>query len=552
MATNRGYRGKGGGGSGLDASQVDARVRALAQSKVETYADLAAANADYAWPAPDVRLGLLTTGEIIRASVGDAGFTVASSTATSTPVTGTVVSKTSDPPDADLATLRARVPASGQPTDQSWWAALADGRIARIEGGDWTAPAVAATTPDGTVVNVTSATTPLPASLAALDALFPAATKPANVVWEGSYTTPAGTATARVVDGAWVEVDAPTPGTILNVTRLPLPADLAALEAQSPAATKPADVSWFSLTAPTEVNGPNRSAAVIGTAWAYIDGPQPAGAATQTGATATTAGTVGLTPAAPAGAQGLTYHGDGLWRMPIPNWTANTDYSEGEPAWQGQRIIRRRPPGGKSLLNFDDLEAAEWEVLADHGNPDVHLPLSALTPATAGQPTAAEVKAAIAAAKAVDCLCYWTGDNLATSPAAYVWHVDTTGNLLELVRPVVAQVDPLQDRSGDVVVITTSGPTVALDVAQGAAFDVTLGADLTAVNWSWLPTPANPAFQSVTVRLAQDGTGGRTVDFSAFGTLIGATPSLTATPNASPAALFSVVTFDGGVSRYVR
>lgn len=92
-------------------------MRALAQSKVETCADLAAANADYAWPAPDVRLGLLTYGEIIRASVGDAGFTVASSTATSTPVTGTVVSKASDPPDADLAALQARVPALGTEFD---------------------------------------------------------------------------------------------------------------------------------------------------------------------------------------------------------------------------------------------------------------------------------------------------------------------------------------------------------------------------------------------------------------------------------------------------
>ncbi len=115
----------------------------------------------------------------------------------------------------------------------------------------------------------------------------------------------------------------------------------------------------------------------------------------------------------------------------------------------------------------------------------------------------------------------------------------------------LSSLDQLQDRSGDMVVPTITTGTLPVNVVNGAAFDATLTENLTGVTYTWLPTATYPQFQTITVRLKQDATGGRTVNFGAFGTIIGDTPSLNLTANANPAALFNVVTFDGGASRYV-
>jgi len=342
----------------------------------------------------------------------------------------TVRDRTRNPRDASIAAIEARLPAASKPADVAWWATLADGTIVNVVGGVWTAQSTGAVT--GPVVNVSAglAAAAMPATIAALEALYPAASKPAGLVWEGNYGTAGDEATARVVDGVWVPVDVPTAGTVRNVTPLPIPADLAALEAAVPAAGRPATEAWFALTGA----GPTyRTAAVVGANWRYVDG---LGAAAYVGATALLAATAGIPPAAPAGAQGLVWHGDGLWRMPIPNWTANTDYSEGEPVFQNRTIYRRRAPGGKSGLTFNAAELATWEALADlSGRPATHLTRTTVAAAVPAAPTLAELQAAVTAAGLTDGFAYYTGTDVASDPATHAVAVDANGRAFFIERP---------------------------------------------------------------------------------------------------------------------
>ncbi len=141
-----------------------------------------------------------------------------------------------------------------------------------------------------------------------------------------------------------------TPGTV--------PASLAALETAVPAAGQPADERWQAAygTFPDL-----QVATVLGGAW--VDADVDAGAA-MTGATGVAAGTAGTVPAPNTAQDDLVLHGDGLWRQPIPNWTANTHYSTGAIAYQNQ-VIWRRATAGTSGLTFNATEQVDWVAMAD-------------------------------------------------------------------------------------------------------------------------------------------------------------------------------------------
>ena len=165
-------------------------------------------------------------------------------------------------------------------------------------------------------------------------------------------------------------------------------------------------------------------------------------ATTMVGATAAAAGTGGSVPAPAIERQDLVLHGDGLWRQAVPNWTAATEFSVGAVVHQGASIWRKLAPAEVAGLTFDAAEQAKWELVSTVGAVErFHLTETAVAPAVAGQPTTAELQAAVAAAGLRNQLAYYTAtDTPADTPVSW-WDADSAGFALPLAT-TTATADP--------------------------------------------------------------------------------------------------------------
>jgi hypothetical protein len=188
-------------------------------------------------------------------------------------------------------------------------------------------------------------------------------------------------------------------------------------------------------------------------------------AAAMTGATAAAAGTAGQVPAPAAGTQDSVLHGDGLWRMVIPNWAASTAYSVGAPVFQNGRIWRATT-AHTSAATFTPAEQANWTALADiGGTATTFISNTTMAPAVVGNPTLAEATTAITTAGLTDALVYYNGSNSSASAPTYVWHVDRAGMVVLLRSPAVPVV-----QTADVGTPAPAGSTLGYDPSTGELF----------------------------------------------------------------------------------
>lgn len=470
--------------------------------------------------------------------------------------TGFVVDVTPATIPVSLAALAVAIPVAGQPateTWQSWYGAPGALGIAQIIGGAWTPIAAPAST--GFVRNVTPI--PIPTTIGALQTAVPAAGQPTTETWQSVIGAPGSYQQAEIVAGVWTIVD--RPANQVDVTPATIPADLVALQAAVPAAGEVAPNQWVALygTAPDY-----HWAAVIGGVWTETTHL----AGVMVGATPTTSGRTGTVPIPTSGQHDLVLHGDGLWRELFPAWAPATTYSAGATVISPTGGLVKRIAAGLSGATYDTNEALGWQAIAGAAGTAMSgatgvaagtggvvpappigaqdLPLHGDATYKGVAPDWVAARAYSAGALAIQGGALYRRKTAGTSGATF----DAT----ELANwDPLSSLDQLQDRSGDLNVPAIAAGVLPVNVANGAAFDATLTENLTGVTYTWLPTATYPQFQTITVRLKQDATGGRTVNFAAFGTIIGETPSLDLTANANPAAIFNVVTFDGGATRYV-
>ena len=228
-----------------------------------------------------------------------------------------------------------------------------------------TASSLATTGP----VQVDKTPVTVPADLTALETAVPAAGQPAGENWRALYGTAPDYQIATVFGGAWVGADqdpgAANPTSFLDNTTVAPATAGQPTEAEIATAAGATRDSFLEYTGTDTATDAPTHVYYIDSAGAVTTLLSPAAAAGAfTGSSAGAAGAGGSVPPPAAGTQDLTLHGDGLWRQTIPNWTANTDYSQGALVYQSSGIHRRVAVGTSGLV-FDATEEAAWLRIAD-------------------------------------------------------------------------------------------------------------------------------------------------------------------------------------------
>ena len=106
--------------------------------------------------------------------------------------------------------------------------------------------------------------------------------------------------------------------------------------------------------------------------------------------------------------------------------------------------------------------------------------------------------------------------------------------------------------SEQAIVSTTSSTTVALDIRDGSVFQLTLGADIDTFNWS--NHAASGYVSSFVMKVVQDGTGSRTIDWPDSTNSVTVRWAGNTAPTLSTGAgdidVFAFFTLDGGTNYY--
>lgn len=168
--------------------------------------------------------------------------------------------------------------------------------------------------------------------------------------------------------------------------------------------------------------------------------------ATMVGATALAAGVQGFVPQPLAGDENAFLKGDGTWgAAPGSTYTASTTNNLLGIDITGTQIGLDingladvgNPADDDMLAIYDDGTTTNRKVSADHFLPKnlVHITETAVAPATAGQPTLAEIQAAVTTAGYTDRAIKYTGTDTSTDAPTYTYWADRAGIVLPMDKP---------------------------------------------------------------------------------------------------------------------
>ena len=132
----------------------------------------------------------------------------------------------------------------------------------------------------------------------------------------------------------------------------------------------------------------------------------------------------------------------------IVDWAASTAYVTNEEVTAvspttGHRTVYRRTAAGTSGATFDAAEEANWTAVGALGINKQFADNITVAPATAGEPTIAEIEAFANASNFFDGLYYYTGTDTSTDVPTHVYWVDQSGNAVLLKEP--ADKDTISD-----------------------------------------------------------------------------------------------------------
>ena len=117
----------------------------------------------------------------------------------------------------------------------------------------------------------------------------------------------------------------------------------------------------------------------------------------------------------------------------IGTWANATVYFAGELISVSNVIYKRNSTGTTSATpaTFDATEMTNWTQISASSNPRFHLTNTVVSPATAGQPTLAEITTIVGTAHP-DTLVYYTGDDNAASTPTHVYFVDSANTVTQI------------------------------------------------------------------------------------------------------------------------